>query len=201
MSDAVAITAEEELSPYPVRRWSVDEYMQFTQFGFLDEDDNLELLEGWIVPKMSKNPLHDGTVDRINLLFAKLMPQGWYVRTQNVLLTADSAPEPDLVVVRGAPTDYLRRHPNADDVALVIEVADSSLARDRLKSRLYARAGVTSYWVVNLINETLIAYSDPTVVGRDAMYATEETWTKNDHVVVKIPGAAVLEVAVSELVP
>ena len=50
------------LPPLPVRRFTVDEYHQLIQTGVLGEDDDVELLEGWIVPKMARNPAHDAVV-------------------------------------------------------------------------------------------------------------------------------------------
>ena len=71
------------------------------------------------------------------------MPQGWYVDAQEPITTSDSEPEPDVVIVRGDTRQYLNRHPGAQDLALVVEVADTSLQRDRTsKKRLYARVGI-----------------------------------------------------------
>lgn len=59
------------------------------------------------------------------------MPDGWYVDAQEPITLDDSEPEPDVVVVRGNTRDYLDRHPDPQDLALVVEVADSTLERDR----------------------------------------------------------------------
>jgi Uma2 family endonuclease len=148
--------------PYPVRRFTVAEYHRLIQTGMLTEDDPVELLEGWIVPKMPRNPVHDATIAIVSELLRVLMPKGWHVRIQSAITTDDSEPEPDLVVTRGVSRDYLSRHPGPADIALVVEVADSSLERDReAKARLYARAGIPAYWVVNLSDLRVESYSDP----------------------------------------
>jgi Uma2 family endonuclease len=95
---------------------------------------------------------------------------------QNVLLTQDSAPEPDIAIVRGVPRDYMNRHQAAGDVALIIEVADSSLDRDRLKARIYARAGVPVFWIVNLIENQIEVYSEVIGSGRSSAYQREEVF-------------------------
>ena len=190
---------ETRLPPYPVHRWSVEEYSRLVKLGLLGEDDQLELLEGWPVKKIAKNPLHDGTVDQVNLLLASRLPSGWYVRVQNVLTTDDSAPEPDLAIVRGQPKDYRDRHPDPQDVALLIEVADSSLARDRQKRCLYARAGVTHYWILNLLDHQLEVFSEPTGQGIAADYAQRDVLTSRQKVSLRIPGQREIKISVAEL--
>jgi len=146
---------------FPVRRFSVDEYERIGRAGILTEDDSVELLEGLIVEKMTKNPRHDSMIDLLAQMLTRLLPPGWFPRAQNVLLTADSAPEPDLVVTHGDPQDYWNHHPTAGDVALVIEVAESSLLRDRRKRRIYARAGIAQYWIVNLVDNQIELFREP----------------------------------------
>ena len=187
------------LPPYPVHRWSVAEYLRLVKLGLLDEDDQLEFLEGWPVQKTAKNPRHDGTVDHVNLLLASRLPGGWYVRVQNVLTTDDSAPEPDLVIVRGQPKDYRDRHPRPQDVALIIEVADTSLARDRQKRCLYARAGITAYWIVNLLDQQLEVFSAPTGQGPAADYAHRDVLSSRQKVPLRIPGRREMKISVADL--
>lgn len=146
---------------FPVRRFSVAEYELIGAAGILTEDDSVELLEGLIVEKMTKNPRHDAMIDLLVWLLSRLLPLDWFPRGQNVLITNDSAPEPDVVVVHGDPQDFWNRHPKSADVALVIEVAETSLARDRRKRRIYARAGVVQYWIINLESDVIEMYAEP----------------------------------------
>lgn len=166
--------------PFPVRRFSIAEYEEMTRQGILTEDDNVELLQGWIVPKMPKHPPHDGTIDLINFLLSKLLPLGWFVRVQNSVVTSDSIPEPDLAVVRGQPGDFRGQHPTGRDVALIIEVADSTVQRDRTKAAIYADAGIPWYWIVNLEELQVEVYSDPTGSGATARYRTRGMATGDD---------------------
>ena len=89
------------------------------------------------------------------------LPAGWIVRGQDPLaLDDESAPEPDIAVVRGSLADYRHAHPARP--ALIIEVAESSLRFDRIeKGSLYARAGIVDYWIVNLVDRVLEVYRDP----------------------------------------
>jgi hypothetical protein len=155
-----AIDAPIELV-FPVRRFSVAEYEQIGRVGILTEDDSVELLEGLIVEKMTKNPRHDAMIDILMQSFARLLPLGWFPRAQNVLITSDSAPEPDVVIVQGDPQQFWNHHPTAAVVPLVIEVAETSLQRDRRKRRIYARAAISQYWIVNLISDQLEMFAEP----------------------------------------
>ncbi len=130
--------------------------------GILTDDDPVELLDGWLVSKMPKNPPHCVVTRLIRQALERLVPAAWYVDTQEPLTTADSEPEPDVVVVRGETRQYLDRHPGPEDVGLVVEVADTTLQRDRTsKKRLYARAGIPVYWIVNLPESRCEVYSEP----------------------------------------
>jgi Uma2 family endonuclease len=122
------------------RRFSVAEYHRLIQLGILTEDDNLELLEGYLVHKMSRNPPHDAAIQKGNKKWLRLLPAGWDLRVQSAVTLSDSEPEPDFAIVRGDEAAYATRHPTAADVGLVVEVSDSTLPGDRDdKGRIYAR--------------------------------------------------------------
>jgi len=184
--------------PWPVKRFSVAEYQQLTEDGKFCEDDNLELLEGWLVPRMAKNLLHDIRVDMLNNWLVRHLPEGWYVRVQNSFVTRDSVPEPDLAVLRGEAVDYEQRHPTATDAALLIEVADSSVDYDRQKLPIYARAGVPQVWIFTLESWQLECYSQPrpdgTFAARKTLKVTDTaSFELPDHAQVQVPLSAVLK--------
>jgi len=130
--------------------------------GILGEDDPVELLEGWLVATMVHNPNHDSTVAAAQEALQKRVSQNWHIRVQSAITTQDSEPEPDLVVVVGPALRYKSAHPRPSDIDLVVEVADSSLRLDRgLKLRLYARAGIATYWIINLQDRCVEVYTDP----------------------------------------
>src|SRR6516164_9432801 len=104
------------------RRFSVAEYHRLIELGILTEDDNLELLEGYLVHKMSRNPPHDSAIQKGNRTWLRLLPAGWDVRVQSAVTLTDSEPEPAFAIVRGDASTYLARHPAAADIGLIIEV-------------------------------------------------------------------------------
>jgi Uma2 family endonuclease len=142
--------------PFPMRRFTVDEYHEMIQQGILTEDDDVELLEGWIVNKMAKNPPHEICLRLTELAIDPLIPAGWHRRSQSVVTTFDSEPEPDYIIVSGSVRDYGNRHPGPSEIALLIEVSHSTLDHDRgFKRRLYARAGIPIYWIINLVDRQI----------------------------------------------
>ena len=186
---------------WELRRFTVSEYHRMAEIGVLGEDDHVELLEGWIVYKMTRNPPHDVAVALASKTLMRLLPGGWHVRPQSALTTRDSQPEPDVAVVRGEEREYLERHPAPADVATVIEVADTSLARDRLdKGRVYARAGVAVYWIINLIEGRIEAYTNPAESDAIPSFRTRVNFTRGQTVPLTI-GEQTLAVRVDDLLP
>lgn len=135
-------------------------YHELIEAGIFDGDDRAELLEGVLVEMSPKGAEHDEAVAWLTRQFVLALGEEFQVRPQSALTleSSGSEPEPDLAVVAAdAPRPY---HPA--EALLVIEVARSSLPKDRLvKARLYARAGVPEYWVVNLADRRVERYADP----------------------------------------
>ncbi|TWU32620.1 Uma2 family endonuclease [Novipirellula artificiosorum] len=144
------------------RRFSVAEYHKLAEVGVLREDDRVELIDGVISSKMVHSPVHDAIVSWIEQQLRPHLLDGWFLRIQSTITLDDaSEPEPDLAVVRGTPLTYLQQHPQGSSVALVIEVAETSLGRDRYKATAYARAGIPAYWIVNLKQRRIEAFRGP----------------------------------------
>ena len=122
------------------KRFSVADYQRLT------EGQRTELLRGTIIEKMSKSPTHQFFLKRLRrILEAQIAPE-FLVCTDEPISTADSEPEPDVIVMRGPEEKY--RHTHATTAELIIEVAVSSLEVDRVKAQIYAEAGVKEYWIV-----------------------------------------------------
>jgi Uma2 family endonuclease len=186
----------------PIYRLSVEQYHRMIESGIIDEDDPVELLEGWLVQKMGKNPPHSFSTRQLRRALERVTPAGWYVDSQEPVTGDNSEPEPDARVVRGDPRDYLQRHPGPAETPLVAEVADSSLGRDRgVKKRIYARAGILVYWIVNLVDKQIEVYTDPTGPAEKPEYRQRQDYQPGDEVPVVIDGREVGRLAVSEVLP
>ncbi|NEO48565.1 MAG: Uma2 family endonuclease [Moorea sp. SIO4A3] len=186
----------------PVWRFRVEQYHQMIRWGILGEDDPVELLEGWLIPKMPKNPPHRASTKLTRNALEAIIPNGWYVDAQEPITLDNSEPEPDLVIVKGDTRDYLDRHPGASDLALVVEIADSTLERDRtLKKGIYARAGISVYWIVNLIDKQLEVYTQPIDLATTPTYQQRQDYKPSEQVSVLIDGSPIGSLTVQDLLP
>lgn len=184
------------------RRFSVAEYQRLTELGILTEDDNLELLEGYLVLKMSRNPPHDGSLHRALKQLARALPARWDLRVQSAVTLADSQPEPDLAVVREDAGGYSTRHPGAADVGLAVEVADTTLAGDRAdKGRIYARASIPIYWIVNVVERQVEVYTGPSGATAAPEYGSRVDYLAGQAVPLELAGVVVASLAVNDLLP
>ncbi len=185
-----------------IARFSVARYQRMIETGILTTEDKVELLENYVVLKMPRNPPHDGTIQIVEEALAPRIPRDWRLRIQLTVVVSDSQPEPDFAVVRGTARSYLSRHPEPSDVGMVVEVADSSLLRDRGdKTRIYARAGIAVYWIVNLVDRRIEVYSQPSGSVAVPSYSSFQVYRPGDAVPLVLDGVAVDSIPVAELLP
>lgn len=146
-----------------VKRFTVDEYHRLAELGFFHEDDRVELIRGEIIQMSPKGTPHTNCCRNLLRQLAALIAGGAELQCQDpIKLTASNEPEPDFVILRQRADNYHDALPNADDVLLVIEIADSSLKYDQeFKLPLYAGAGISDYWIFNLVENHLETYSEP----------------------------------------
>jgi Uma2 family endonuclease len=145
------------------RRFTVDEYYAMARAGILSADDRVELLDGEIVEMPPIGPGHAYSVDGINELLMRRFGDRARVRIQNpIRLNQYNEPEPDFALVRRREDLYRNGHPTPEDVFLVIEVADTTLAIDRrVKTLLYARAALPEVWIIDLQHDLVLVHRDP----------------------------------------
>lgn len=190
----------EQPPPVSVHRFTVDEYRRMGELAILSEDDRVELLEGWVVPKMVHNPPHDATIELIDAALRPVLPEGYRLRIQSSITTADSEPEPDLTVVRGTARDHATRYPVPEETDVVIEVADASLSRDRgTKLRLYARAGIACYWIVNLVARQVEIHEGPSGERGEPNYRKRTIYGEDERVPFVLGGRPLVDVAVRDI--
>jgi len=146
-------------TPLTLRRWKRVEYERLVDLGVF-EGDPIELIGGQLIVAEPQGRPHATAAGMAHDALHAVLPPGWIVRVRDPLaLDDESAPEPDIALVRGSRADYRHAHPARP--ALAIEVAQSSLGFDRQqKGSLYARAGVQDYWIVNLVDGVLEVYRD-----------------------------------------
>jgi hypothetical protein len=191
---------EFETAPGSVVGLTIEQYHLMIDQGMLDDRGPIELLDGFMVRKdrsraggdpMSIGDDHFWAVENLRRALREVEPLGHIVLTQQpVVLPPDGEPEPDGMVVRGTLDDYLGRKPVAADLSCVIEVADSSLNRDRTtKHRIYADAGIVQYLIVNLVDRAVEVYERP--VRGQGRYEDVRPLTGDEAVAVLVGGTRV----------
>jgi Uma2 family endonuclease len=179
-------------------RISIDEYERLVSVGAFD-DSRIELINGYVVRKLENNPPHVWSVDATELGIPSILPAGWLVRRESpVRIPGSDEPEPDVAVVRGTREDFKKRHPDAGEIGLLVEVAESSIDRDRgEKLQAYARGGIPVYWIVNLIDERIEVYTDPA----GGSYRTRRDFPRGSEAPVILDGIALGHIRVDDLLP
>lgn len=166
----------------PRRKFTADEVYRMLDAGILEEGPGLELLEGDLVVMSPQGPPHAGFAELVRERLLQALGPGHNARTHAPVDAGPySQPEPDVALVRGRAEDYLSRHPTAADTLLVVEVARSSLPRDRRKARIYAQAGFPEYWLFDVEARTVDVHRDPDGVGA---YRNVRTATSGDRLAI-----------------
>lgn len=178
---------------------TVERYHRMIEARVFSEKEPIFLWEGQLVEKLTKGQPHNIAVAELVKLLIGLVPEGWHVRPEQPVVVGDkSEPEPDFSVARGASRDYPVIPPTTRDVALLVEVSDSSLAVDSGQVlETYAREGVPVYWIVNIPKRRVEVYRRPQ--GR--RYAEQQVYGPDDEVPVVLDGREVGRVRVRDVLP
>jgi putative restriction endonuclease len=179
---APKVPDDADIPTEPIYRFSVAQYHAMARHGILDEGAPVELLEGWLVQKMTKHPPHTLTTGLVRRALERLLPSGWHLR------------------------DYGDHHPGSRDVALIVEVADTSLRPGALwvwgtKKRIYARARIPVYWIANLVERRFEVYTVPSGPHQRPDYGQHQEYGPEDEIPVVLDGKEVGRLLVRDLLP
>jgi len=157
-------------------RFTVDDYHRMSETGILAPGTKVELINGEIVDMLPIGFFHSGSVYRLTRWFTEMAKGRWLVASQGPLHLGESdMPEPDVMLLRLSDDDYTTRHPTAEDVYLIIEVSDSSLAFDQnTKLPMYAKAGIEEVWILNAPQKQLEIYRQPHFLGYESKTVLRE---------------------------
>jgi len=153
----------EKITKIAPKRFRVEDFRKMTEIGILPEESGWEIVDGFLIDKMTIGSKHSGTVNRLNRTLIVLLGKNVVVAVQNpVHIDEYNEPEPDIALLKPRDDFYTASHAAPQDVLLLIEVSDSTLEYDReVKKNLYAEAEIAEYWLVNLQDNTLEVYSQP----------------------------------------
>jgi Uma2 family endonuclease len=188
---------------------TIEQYSQLIEQRIIPEDSTVELLRGVIVWKdrgspdedtMGHGKRHRLIVSILGVLAGKINNASQFVQIQlPIACPPDGAPEPDAAIVRGLPRDYSDRYPGPGDVFCVIEVAHTSLERDREdKLPIYALASIPQYVIVNLFDNSIENYTDPDPATEQ--YRTKVTLNASQTLSLRLPSAS-FDIAAREILP
>jgi Uma2 family endonuclease len=188
-----------EWIPSPLYRLTLDQYEAMVASGAFTGKERFHLINGYLVAKMTQNEPHATADELCGQALARIVPDGWHVRAAKPIRIPSMAskPEPDRCVARGTIRDYARVSPEPADIAMVVEIADSSLGEDRKQAALYGGAGIPEYWIVNLADRQIEVYSTPAGEG----YQARKDYPAGSAVPVIIAGSEVGRIAVNDLLP
>lgn len=194
---ATAISPSTYGSDPALYRFSVSQYQRMIESGIVTAGDDWELLENWVVICLPRTADEESLTERVAATISGVAAE-WMSRVRPPLVCPDSHSKPDCVLLRAGPD----RPPTVTDTALVIEVADSSLLRDqRDKTRIYARAGIPVYWIINLVDRRVEVYTQPSGPVAVPAYGAFQTFQPGDIVPLVLDGTTVTSVPVADLLP
>jgi Uma2 family endonuclease len=199
-------TTEDRAEPeFPPHRMTIERYERMVEAGVYGDKHPVFLWKGRLVEPQPKSRPYSFASSSLLQILVRMLPEGWHAAYRvSLKIGLDSMPEPDLMVVRGEPRDYLERSRTARDVAIVIEVSDSSVALDLnelTKQRAYAGDGVPVYWIVDLPNRSVMVYSDPSGPSEKPFYRWDGWHGPDDEVPVVLDGREVGRISAKEILP
>ncbi len=149
------------------RLFTVKEYHQMIESGILTKDDRVELIRGEIVQMAAVGRRHTSHVKRLTELFYISLLSRVTIGVQDpVELDDRSEPEPDISLLRRRDDFYELGHPQSEDILLIVEVADTTAETDRnIKIPLYAEAGIAEVWLVDINEQCVVVYREPSQSG------------------------------------
>lgn len=144
-----------------VFKWSIADWHELIESGVLAER-RVELLEGEIIEMSPEGPMHSSTNYSVAEYFRDLLRDRAIIREAHPITLDNSEPEPDIAIVNSPYTNYFTRHPYPQDIYWLVEISNQTLKSDlEKKSIIYARNGITEYWVIDLVNKQLIVHTQP----------------------------------------
>jgi Uma2 family endonuclease len=145
------------------KRFRVEDFRRMTEVGILPEESGWEIIDGFLIDKMTIGSRHASTVKRMNRKLMRLLGDNAIISVQDPIHIDDyNEPEPDIALLKPREDFYAESHPAPQDVLLLVEVSDSTVEYDReIKKSIYAKAEIAEFWLVNLKESTIECYTQP----------------------------------------
>ena len=182
------------MSTATTKRMTVEEFGGTPEY----DDSRVELIDGYITRREEMKPRHVVVTERMRRRLEPILPVGWFLREDKPILLSDwTEPRPDFAVVRGDFEMYEERHPEPHEVAMAIEVSNTTRFKDRGKKwNVYAQARIAAYWIVDVVNGQIEVYTNPAEEGYDGLL-----YQRGESVPVVIDGNVIGQIAVTDILP
>lgn len=178
---------------------TVDQYEFLVEIRFFG-DARVEMLDGFVVNKTVHGSLSCKIISILGRLFSRSLSNAVAIRQQMPVQLQRSEPEPDLAVVVGPEDRYDHGPPRPQDILVVMEVADSSLAKDSgIKLRAYARNAIREYWIINCVDRQVEVYTEPTTTDGLPRYAAKAVFRVGETASLRIDGETPIEIPLTTL--
>ncbi len=198
MKKKVSFRADYGICRWPTRLWTVEQYHRAIEHSILQHDDGCELLNGWIVERPMSTPKEAYSISVLMNWLARRLSDDWRVGGRYPITMPESEPEPDIVIFAGEQAQYEHRHPYPCDVALVVEVCESTWEMDSgEKLRLFASHLIEQYWIVNIPEHRVEIYTEPQP-GTDPRYQSRIDYAPGTDIPLTLAGKSVGSLPVSE---
>lgn len=185
----------------PFYRLDVAQYHLMIEAGVFAVREQCELLDGLLVIRPIKAPAECYVIAMLRDKIGSVLNDNWQIRIRCGLTLVESEPEPDLLVVRGGDRAFEKRHPNVQDLGLIIEIGLESLLHERAMRRIYARNNAPIYWIVNLVDNIIEVYTQPSGPTVNPDYASRQDYARGDTISLILDGQTIGMLAVSDLLP
>ena len=206
LTDPTISNAPDQGMPFGVPyRMTAEEFFKAVDADVFPYERRIELWEGRLFEKMARELPHVGGQTNVIVALVRVLPDGWGLWVEGPILVDDfSAPLPDVAIIQGVANDYTSRQlcPKVGEIGLVVEVADTSLRKNLTKTmEIYARAGLPTYWVINLVAKRVEVYSRPRVEGSVGSYEDAELFEPGKQVPLRLDGKEIARIPVNDLLP
>jgi hypothetical protein len=186
--------------PKRLARLSVLQYEAMVDSGVFTKRDRFTLVNGLLVAEVPKSPRRTFVTKNLARELQAMVASGWDIRVEDAVRLDDSKPEPDISIARGEIEDYADRDPGPADLAMVVEVAGSSVTENRHMARVYGRAGILVFWIVNMKAREVEVYTRLKRRGPSG-YSKPRIYAAGQSVPVVIDGEEVGRTPVADIVP
>jgi len=146
-------------------KFSITEYLSLFEQEIISDTPSTELLNGEIFELSPLGFRHAKTQQLIQNFLITAMGTSDVYQNGSIIAGDNDMPEPDIYVLKEK-VKIEKNYPTAEQLKLVVEVADSTIRTDTVndgssKLGIYARACIATVWVVDVDKQVIHEFTEP----------------------------------------